>query len=495
MSELILSIDQGTSGTKAILFDRAGQPLAKGSVPLASLFPQPGHVEQNPEAIYRNVIDATKDCFAHYGSVPDIAAIGISNQRETFLLWDRNGHPLTNAIVWQCKRSTALCDELAGTELETEIRARTGLIVDPYFSGTKVLWLKQNDPDIARAIGEGRACFGTIDSWLTYRLTGGENHVCDITNASRTLFFNLRTLEWDHALLQMMGLEGLQLPTLVRSACEVGNTNLDGLLQTPAPITGLIGDSHAAAFGEGCHTSGAAKVTMGTGSSILMNTGQEPPSARNGMVSTICWATSDRVDYALEGIIVSCGATIQWLRDQLGLFSDAAETEAMARAVSDNGGVYLIPAFAGLGAPYWKKDAKALIAGLTFGTNRNHIARAALESVIFQIKDVVDAMSEGSGVPLAKINADGGMIKNRLVMQSLADLLGCSVQTTDFEDISALGAAFMAGLGAGIYSDLDALPNRAGLTHLTTPEMDASQLKLAHKAWTDLIRSTNFQAI
>ncbi|WP_319498361.1 glycerol kinase GlpK [uncultured Cohaesibacter sp.] len=490
MSGLILSIDQGTSGTKAILFDRAGRPKAKGSVALASIFPQPGYVEQDPEAIYRNVIDAVRACFKAYGETPDIVACGISNQRETFVLWDREGKPLNNAVVWQCKRSTGICEALKGTSLEADIRARTGLIIDPYFSGSKVIWLNRNEPAIAEAIRKGDAFFGTIDSWLTYRLTGGKSHVCDITNACRTLFFNLHTLEWDRGLLEQMGLSGLNLPALVRSAARVGETDLDGLIEAPVPITGMIGDSHAAAFGEGCLVPGSAKVTMGTGSSILMNVGSKPAPAENGMVSTICWATGDRVDYALEGIIVSCGATIQWLRDQIGLFSDSSETEAMAMQVKDNGGVYVVPAFSGLGAPYWRMDAKAMISGLTFGSNRNHIVRAALESVIFQIKDVVDAMSEACGVPLAKINADGGMVKNRLVLQSLSDLLGCPVETTDFEDISALGAAYMAGLGVGLYADLDDLPDHGETTTLTKPAAANDPLLAAHKNWKDLILST-----
>ncbi|PLW77987.1 FGGY family carbohydrate kinase [Cohaesibacter celericrescens] len=487
MTGLILSIDQGTSGTKAILFDRDGQPQAKGSVALASIFPQAGFVEQDPDDIYNNVIDAVRDCFEVFGSTPQISACGISNQRETFVLWDSEGKPLNNAVVWQCKRSSQVCERLKGTNLEADIRRKTGLIVDPYFSGSKVIWLKENNADIAARIEAGEAYFGTIDTWLVYRLTGGKSYATDVTNACRTLFFNLKDLCWDKDLLEQMGLSKLNLPSLNPSSCNVGETDIGGLLDQPIPITGLIGDSHAAAFGEGCHQSGQAKATLGTGSSILMNTGDTPAKPQNGMVSTICWAIEGRVDYALEGIIVSCGATIQWLRDQAALVSDAAQTEAMARAVPNNGGVYFIPAFSGLGAPYWKMDAKAMIAGLTFGSTKNHIARAALESVAFQIKDVINAMKEASGVELGMLNADGGMTKNQFVMQSLADLLGCSVQTIDFEDISALGAAYMAGLGAGVYADISELPSHNEGRSLRVPDLDAKDIVACHQTWQDII--------
>lgn len=490
MSGLILSIDQGTSGTKAILFDHAGRPQAKGSVSLRSQFPQPGFVEQDPEEIYANVIEATKACLKNHGSVPAIDAIGISNQRETFVLWDENGHPLCNAIVWQCKRSTQICERLSGSNLEADIRERTGLLLDPYFSGSKLVWLKENIPNIAQAIQSGGARFGTVESWLIYRMTNGKSHVTDLTNASRTLLFNLKTLDWDQQLIDQFGLTGLKLPTLVRSSTHVGETDLDGLLEKPVPITGLIGDSHAAAFGEGCHEAGSAKATLGTGSSILMNTGSSFVPASNGMVSTICWTTTDRVDYAMEGIIVSCGATIQWLRDQLGLIEDASQTEDMARSVPSNEGVFIIPAFAGLGAPYWKMDAKAQISGLTYGTTRNHIVRAALESVIFQIKDVIDAMTSVSTVPLAKLHIDGGMTKNLFVVNSLTDLLGCPVQAIDFEDISALGAAFMAGIGAGIYSDVSALPKQDEGSRLFEPSLDRAAIQQAHDFWADRLKAS-----
>ncbi|UCD51059.1 MAG: glycerol kinase GlpK [Phycisphaerales bacterium] len=461
-TEFILAVDQGTSGTKAVVFDAAGKVVAKATEPLTSYFPHPGFVEQDPVEIYQNVLAATKACLEKFQDVTSadlgaIATCGISNQRETLVLWDESGRPLGNAIVWQCKRSVEICNRLQRTELEQQVRRRTGLVVDPYFSGTKLLWLCENDRQVAEAIRAGRACFGTVDTWLLYNLTGRRRYLTDYTNASRTLLFNIDELDWDAHLLAEYGLTALRLPEARPSSSDYGVTDFEGLLPRAIPISALIGDSHAAAFGERCFSPGAAKATLGTGCSILLNTGAKPVPSEAGMVTTICWSTADRVDYALEGIIVTCGATINWLRDNMGLFVDGRETGKMALAVKDNAGVYLVPAFSGLGAPHWKMDLRAAILGLTFGCDKNHVVRAALESIPYQIKDVVDAMDTDSGVTLQQLKVDGGLTTNHFVMQFLADLLGTEVVNVGIPDVSALGAACLAGLQRGIFGDLDRL--------------------------------------
>ena len=460
---LILAIDQGTSSTKTLLFDAEGKAIAKGSEQLHTLYMKDGFVEQEPEAIFRNVLWSVEKCLLDFeekeGEVQDIQACGISNQRETFLLWDKSGKPLHNAIVWQCKRSIAICERLKKEGQEAEIREKTGLIIDPYFSGTKLLWLYENKPDIRKAIEEGNAFFGTVDSWLLYKMTHGKNYFTDYTNASRTLFFNIHTLSWDRELLKKWGLENLNLPDPRPSSSDFGywkHNFLSGHTLN-IPVLGMAGDSHAAAFGEGCYDAGTAKATLGTGCSILMNIGSKPKSSENGMLTTICWSTEGRVDYAFEGAIVSCGSTIEWLKNEMGLFSDSQKTQAMAESVSDHAGVYLIPAFSGLGAPHWDMSRKASISGLTFHTNKNHIVRAALESIPYQIKDVIVAMEQDAGMSLQELNTDGGITSNTFVMQLLADLLGMPVSVIGTSDVSALGAAYLAGLKAGVYEDLNAL--------------------------------------
>lgn len=458
MSGNILAIDQGTGGTKSVVFNGRGEIVAKAFVALASSYPQPGFVEQDPHAIYANALDSARACIRNLPEAADkIAAVGISNQRETFLLWDESGAPLTTAIVWQCKRSTALCERLKGTGLEAEVKARTGLIIDPYFSGTKLAWLIENDPAVKDAVRSGKARFGNVDAWLLYRLTKGASFFTDYTNASRTLLFNIHALDWDETLLSAFGAEGLVLPKPCPSSFDFGASDFEGLFSRPIPIYGMIGDSHAAAFGEGCFSPGEAKATLGTGSSILCNIGEKPKTSDHGMVTTICWSAQERTDYAFEGVIVTCGATIKWLRDQLGILASSEEVEAMAQSVTDNGGVYLIPAFSGLGAPHWKMGATASIVGLTLGSNKNHVARAALESVAYQIKDVIAAMEKDGGAPLSELKLDGGMTRNRFLMQLIADLLGVRIATIGLEEASALGAAYMAGLKAGVFKDIEAL--------------------------------------
>jgi glycerol kinase len=460
-NNLILAIDQGTSSTKTLIFDESAQVLAKAAEPLKTFYDEGGFVEQDPEEILANVLTSVKNCLNAFvqagGDLADIKTCGIANQRETFVVWDEAGKPLYNAVVWQCKRSVNICKELKERGFEDEIRMKTGLITDPYFSGTKLIWLNENEPAVSKAIARGNAYFGTIDTWLLYKLTSCTKYLTDYTNASRTLFFNLHTLQWDKELLAHFGLTKLHLPELKPSSADFGNTDFNGLLPAPLSIQSMIGDSHAAAFGEGCFKKGIAKATMGTGCSILMNIGGEVKASGNGMITTICWSTERQVDYALEGVIVSCGATIEWLKNEMGLITDARQTAEMADSVSDNNGVYLIPAFSGLGAPHWDMSRKASILGLTFDCNRNHIVRAALESIGYQIKDVITAMQTDAGLQLKELMVHGGITNNPFVVQFLADLLDCRLIKSDMPDISALGAALLAGLKAGIYRDIVAI--------------------------------------
>lgn len=487
-NDYILTIDQGTSGTKTVIFNSKSEIIAKATEPLRSYFPQPGFVEQLPLEIYKNVLNSLKKCLREFTetssrSLKDITCCGISNQRETFLLWDISGRPLSNAIVWQCKRSVEICSRLKDSELENQVKHRTGLIIDPYFSGTKLLWLCENDPQIKNAIDAGGAYFGTIDAWLLFKLTGGQSYFTDYTNASRTLLFNINDLQWDRYLLDNFNLKNLNLPQAQPSSYLYGQTDFEGLFPNKINISAMVGDSHAAAFGEGCFSSGTAKATMGTGSSILLNTGSKRIHSKKGMVSTICWSVPDRVDYALEGIIVTCGATINWLRDRLGLFADSQETQQMALSVENNNGVYLIPAFSGLGAPHWKMDARAAIFGLTLGCDKNHVVRAALESIPYQIKDVIAAMEQDSGIKLEELKVDGGITANHFVMQFLADLLKTNVVNIGMEEVSALGAAYLAGLQQDIFHNIGQLKNLNVSEKQFSPNPETKEVCGFYEGW------------
>lgn len=491
MHDYILSIDQGTSSTKTLLFDEEGKVAARGVVQLKTYFREGGFVEQDPEDIYQNVLSSVAACIDHFrskgGDIKHIRACGISNQRETFVLWDETGKPLHNAIVWQCKRSVAICERLKQGGHESAVQAATGLIIDPYFSGTKLLWLYENNDAIRKAVDGGKAFFGTVDTWLLYKLTRGQSFYTDYTNASRTLFFNLASLAWDNEMLALFGLQQLRLPQPRPSASFFGHTDFNGLLDERVSITGMIGDSHAAAFGEGCYSSGLAKATLGTGSSIMMNIGSLLKTSQNGMITTICWSTEERVDYAYEGVIVTCGATIEWLRNDLGLFAESKQTEAMAKSVVDNNGVYLVPAFSGLGAPHWQMSRKGAISGLTFDCNKNHIVRAALESIPYQIKDVIVAMEKDAGIPLNELMVDGGMTSNNFVLQFLSDLLERRIVNIGIQDVSALGAAYIAGLKAGVYKDIQQLKYLNQNKTIIEPDRDNQQIFSWYSKWKDVI--------
>ncbi len=483
-SKYILAIDQGTSSTKTIIFNEQGKVIARGHEALHTQYLADGFVEQDPEGIVQNVLASVRQCLEEFKrqdrDVRSIKAIGISNQRETFVVWDKAGKPLYNAVVWQCKRSVEICERLKPLPVAGDIRTKTGLLVDPYFSGTKLMWLYENVPAVKQAIDKGEAYFGTIDSWLLYKFTNGKSYYTDHTNASRTLFFNIDTLDWDAELLRSFNLHKLNLPTCAPSSYLFGETDLLGVLKEPIPITGMIGDSHAAAFGQTCFEPGSAKATLGTGCSVMMNIGNKPKASAAGMVTTICWSTEQQVFYALEGVIVTCGATIEWLKQSWELFHDSRQTEEMATAVEDNQGVYLIPAFSGLGAPYWEMNRKASIHGLTFATTKNHLVRAALESIPYQIKDVIGAMETDAGLLLNQLMVDGGITGNRFVVQFLSNQLNRKVVTSGFPEVSALGAAYMAGLKAGVYTGLNQLQELKLVKDTLLP----TDIEL-HKKWYD----------
>lgn len=480
----ILAIDQGTSSTKTVIFDDKGKALHKETEPLKTQYLDGNRVEQDPEEIYLNILTSIGKCLkgfvAKNGDLNKIKACGISNQRETFVLWNKAGKALYNAVVWQCKRSVDVCERLRQKGLAQKINQKTGLIIDPYFSGTKVIWLYENEPEIRIGIDKGEVFFGTIDTWLLYKLTEGRSYMTDYTNACRTLFFDLNALAWDNELLVDFGLSSLNLPEVKPSSFHFGTTKFEGLMDHPISISSMIGDSHAAAFGEGCFEPGSAKATLGTGSSILMNIGSKPKASQHGMVTTICWSTEDRVDYALEGIIVSAGATIEWVKNQLGLFENAAELEKICFSMPDNGGVYIVPAFSGLGAPYWDMNRKASIEGLSFDSSKNHVIRAAVESVPYQIKDVILAMEADSETTLKVLKIDGGITSNKFVVQFLADLLEREVTNIAIADVSALGAAYLAGLQSKVYENIAQL---RGFNKHSTSTLAGDGIALAKKAY------------
>lgn len=486
-NSFILAIDQGTSGTKTLIFSEDGRPVAKGNNGLNSQYPKIGYVEQKPEEIYQTVLASVDECIKEFtgkGYKPSsIQTCGIANQRETFLLWDEAGTPLSPAVVWQCKRSVEICKRFKENGWEAKIRQRTGLPVDPYFSGSKLVWLAENDKAVQAKIEAGKAHFGTIDTWLLYRLTDGKRYQTDYTNASRTMLFNIHKLEWDSQLLDMFGLESLILPEVVSSCAEFGSTDFQGLLDQSVPIGAMAGDSHAAAFGERCYYKGTAKATLGTGCSILMNTGAELHPSVDGLIGTICWSTTDTITYGLEGAIVSCGSILEWLKNQLNLFEDTAEIREIAEQVESSEGVYLVPAFSGIGAPYWDMEARGVISGLTFGTSKNHIIRAALESIPFQIKVVIDTIKQATGIELKELNADGGISKNSFVMQQLADLLEIRVRNLGLQDVSALGAALLAGLQENIYRNTDELERLSEDKIIYTSKQETDQIKKSYREW------------
>lgn len=461
MPNSILALDQGTSSSRALVFDEDGCVHGFASRELPQIFPRPGWVEHDPEEIWTTQMEAAEEALARAGVEPgQLAGIGIANQRETAILWDReSGSPVANAIVWQCRRTAPICEALRADGCEPEIRRRSGLVLDPYFSGTKIRWLLEHAAGVREAAEAGRLAFGTVDSWLIWRLTGGREHRTDLTNACRTMLFNIHSLSWDDELLGMLGVPRSLLPEVRLSSGHFGTTD-EAVFGARVPILGVAGDQQAALFGQACLEPGLAKNTYGTGCFLLLNIGARPRLSDQGLLTTIGIATPSGIRYALEGSIFTAGAAVQWLRDGLGLIETAAGSEALARQVESSEGVYLVPAFAGLGAPHWDMYARGTVFGLTRGSTGAHLARATLESIALQTLDVVEAMETESGVQLTELRADGGASENGLLMQIQADILGKRVACPRSGEITALGAAELAGLAAGVWPDESKLAER-----------------------------------
>lgn len=486
----ILSIDQGTTGTRVIVFDLRGQAVASAYRELTQHYPQSGWVEHDPADIWRDTIDVLGAVLAE-GKIDarTICAIGITNQRETTVLWDRRtGEPVHNAIVWQCRRTASYCDELQARGLEEVVRRKTGLVVDAYFSATKVRWLLDNVPGVRERAQEGDILFGTIDSWLVWKLTGGQVHITDYTNASRTLLFDIHRLAWDEELLAEMDIPSQVLPE-VRSSSEVyGFTSDNGALPSGIPIAGIAGDQQASLFGQACFAPGMAKNTYGTGCFLLVNLGREAVSSSSGLLTTIACGGDGRPVYALEGAVFNTGTAVQWLRDGLGIIDEAGDSETLARRVEDTGGVHLVPAFTGLGAPYWDMRARGAILGITRGSKREHIVRAALESIAYQTRDVLDTMVQDIGMRIEKLRVDGGAVANDFLMQFQADILGIPVERPVVAETTALGAAYLAGLATGYWRDAEEVSSLWRLGARFEPKMDAGKRDRLYSDWKDAVR-------
>jgi len=479
----VVALDQGTTGTTVLVIDPDGAVRGRGYAELPQHFPRPGWVEHDPDEIWRTTCEALSKSLNAAGVSPtEIAAIGITNQRETTILWDKDsGRPVGNAIVWQCRRTADLCEALKSAGMEAEFREKTGLVLDPYFSGTKIRWLLDEIPGIRQRAERGRIAFGTVDSWLLWRLSGGGVHATDPSNASRTLCFDLRTLDWDEGLCRHLGVPMSVFPKVLPSAGVFGETVAD-VLPAGIPVAGIAGDQQAALFGQACLADGAAKNTYGTGCFALLNTGSTPVVSKRGLLTTVAWTVDRRTSYALEGSIFIAGAAVQWLRDGLGMIKNAAETQALAESVPDTGGVYFVPAFVGLGAPYWDPYARGILVGLTRGTTRAHIARAALEAIAYQSRDVLDTMTDEAALTIEALRIDGGASANDFLCQFQADVLNADVLRPAVIETTGLGAAYLAGVGAGIWKTTE-LASRWKLERRFTPTMTASAREEGYAGW------------
>ena len=485
MKRYVLALDQGTSGSTALVVDADGRVRARGYAELPQHYPRPGWVEHDPEEIWATVERAARAALDEARvSGGEVAALGITNQRETTVLWDRaTGKPVHRAIVWQCRRTAPLCDRLRAEGLEPLVRARTGLVLDAYFSGTKIRWLLDEVPGLRGRAERGEVAFGTVDAWLVWKLTGGAVHVTDATNASRTLCLSLATGDWDDEMLEALGIPRAVLPAVGPSAGVVGETVDLGWLPRGVPIAGIAGDQQAALFGQGCHRPGDAKNTYGTGCFLLLNTGDRAVTSSRGLLTTIAWRLGPRTTYALEGSVFVAGAAVQWLRDGLGLLRTAAESEALARSVGDTGGVYFVPAFVGLGAPYWDMYARGTIVGLTRGTTTAHLVRAALEAIAYQSRDVLEAMTADAGLTVPALRVDGGAAANDFLCQFQADILGLPVLRPAVIETTALGAAHLAGLGVGLWPSPAGLGREAAAERTFEPEMDEATRGRHYDGW------------
>ena len=491
MEKYILALDQGTSSSRAIVFDEHGQTKAVSQKEFTQIFPKPGWVEHNPMEIWSSQASVIAEAITSIDiNGLNIAAIGITNQRETTIVWDaETGEPVYNAIVWQDRRTSEFCDGLKRDGRTDLIRSKTGLIIDAYFSATKILWILENVPRARQKADEGKLRFGTVDTWLIWMLTRGEVHVTDVSNASRTMLFNIHTLEWDKELLQLFDIPEAMMPQ-VKSSSEVYGYTKTTLFAHEVPIAGIAGDQQAALFGQMCTEPGSVKNTYGTGCFMLMNSGERPIMSSNNLLTTIAWKIGDKVNYALEGSIFVAGSVVQWLRDGLGIIKSSSEIEALACSVEDNGGVYFVPALTGLGAPHWDQYAKGCIYGLSRGTTAAHIARAALEGIAFQTMDIVNAMQRDAGVTLKELKVDGGASRNNLLMQFQADILGTSVIRPIVTETTALGAAYLAGLAVGYWESIDHIKSQWGVEMEFKPEASQDTVEELKAGWADAISRT-----
>ena len=486
----IMALDQGTTSSRAILFDKQGNIVATSQKEFTQIYPNPGWVEHNAMEIWGSQSGVMREVLETNSISPnEIAAIGIANQRETTIVWDKNtGKPIYNAIVWQCRRTSEICDEIEANGYKDMIKDKTGLILDAYFSGTKIKWILDNVKGAREKANNGELLFGTVDTWLIWNLTRGKVHITDYSNASRTMLYNIKELKWDDEILELLDIPKSMLPEVKPSSCVYGYTDEYMLAGAQIPIAGIAGDQQAALFGQTCFEEGSAKNTYGTGCFMLMNTGDKPVESKNGLLTTIAWGVDGKVEYALEGSIFIGGAVIQWLRDELKVLYNAKESQFYAESVKDTNGVYIVPAFAGLGAPHWNMYARGCVMGLTRGANREHLVRAALESIAYQVKDVLHAMEEDSGLKLAGLKVDGGASANDFLMQFQADILNTNINRPKVVETTALGAAYLAGLAVGFYENKDDIKNSWVMDKEFSSNMDDDRRVKLYKGWKKAVK-------
>ena len=488
MGKYMMALDQGTTSSRCIIYNKKGEMVSVAQKEFTQIYPADGWVEHDAMEIWSTQMGVAQEALLKIDcTYEDIEAIGITNQRETTVVWDREtGMPICNAIVWQCRRTAEYCDELKASGYEDMVREKTGLLIDAYFSGTKLRWILENVPGARQKAGEGRLLFGTIETWLIWKLTGGQVHVTDYSNASRTMMFNINTLKWDQELLDLLDIPRCMLPEPKPSSCIYGET-VDTIFGGPIRIAGAAGDQQSALFGQTCFSAGEAKNTYGTGGFLLINTGEKPVFSKNGLVTTIAWGLDGKVNYALEGSVFVCGAVIQWLRDELGILENAARSEAMAAAVEDTCGVYVVPAFVGMGAPYWDPYARGAVLGLTRGANKNHLVRAALESMAYQTGDLIRAMCEDLGEPLVALKVDGGASANNFLMQFQSDILNCQVMRPRCIETTSLGAAYLAGLATGYWKNKEDVLENWQIDRTFSPEMEEGRRQELLAGWTKAV--------
>lgn len=491
MAKYILALDQGTTSSRAILFDKAGKIVGGAQQEFPQIFPKPGWVEHSPEAIWQSQLNCARQVIAEARiTAADVAAIGITNQRETTVVWDRNtGTAVYNAIVWQCRRTAPLCDKLKAEKFDKVIRKKTGLVTDAYFSGTKVAWILDNVKGARKKAEAGNLAFGTIDTWLIHKLSGGTAHVTDVSNASRTLLYNIHQQKWDKEILAKLNIPESLLPE-VKSSSELYAMTDPSLFGAAIPIAGIAGDQQAALFGQACFKPGMMKNTYGTGCFMLMNTGEKGTPSKTGLLTTIAWRKGGKTEYALEGSVFVAGAAVQWLRDGLGMIVNAAETEALATSVNDTNGVYFVPAFVGLGAPYWDMNARGAIVGLTRGATRAHIVRAALEAMAYQTRDVIECMQQDSGIKAKELRVDGGATRNDFLCQFQADILGIPVVRPVITETTALGAAYLAGLAVGFWKNDKEIATQWQQEKRFEPKMKKPEREALYAGWQQAVKQT-----